>query len=205
MVLKFFYAAVRKSLFGGKLLPAQVTGLDQIVRAWKDAPGDLDLRWLAYALATVYHETARTMQPIREKGGDAYFFRMYDKDSPDEARRKVAERLGNVKAGDGVLFHGRGYVQITGRRNYKLFERRLDVDLTSDADAADRMLEPKYAAKVMVQGMTEGLFTGKSLSDYFTDKKSDWINARRIINGVDRAEDIAGYARKFHSALLAKA
>jgi putative chitinase len=205
MVLKLFYASVRKSLFGGKLLPAQVTGLDQIVRAWNDAPGDLDLRWLAYALATVYHETARTMQPIREKGSDAYFFRMYDKDSADEARRKVAERLGNVKAGDGVLFHGRGYVQITGRRNYKLFERRLGVDLTSDAEAADRMLEPRYAAKVMLQGMTQGLFTGKALSDYFTEKKSDWVNARRIINGVDRAEDIAGYAEKFHAALLTKA
>ncbi len=205
MVLKTFFAAVRKSLFGGKLLSAQVAGLDQIIRAWNDAPGPLDNRWLAYALATVYHETARTMQPIREKGGDPYFFRMYDKDSPDAGRRKVAARLGNVKAGDGVLFHGRGYVQITGRRNYALFERLLKVNLTSDAAAADRMLDPKYAAAVMVQGMSQGLFTGKALPDYFTKLKSDWINARRIINGTDRADDIADYAQKFHAALLESA
>ena len=203
MEMRLFFDSVRKSLFSGRLLPPQVVGLNHIIGAWNAAPDVLDNRWVAYALATVCHETEKTMQPIREKGSKAYFFRMYDKDSLEAGRRRVAARLGNVKAGDGVLFHGRGYVQITGRRNYLLFERLLGIDLTSSADAADRLLLPDNAATVMVEGMTKGLFTGKALSDYFTNQKTDWINARRIINGVDRADDIAGYAQTFHAALVA--
>ena len=54
-------------------------------------------------------------------------------------------------------------------------------------------------------GMRDGTFTGKRLADYFTAKTSDWVNARKIVNGLDRAKDIAGYGRRFHSELLAAA
>ena len=93
-----------------------------------------DDRWLAYALATTYHETAFTMQPIHERGGPKWFFHVYDKDG---GRPKVAADLGNSQKGDGVRFHGRGYVQLTGRSNYGGKAGKLvGSDLVSNADLA---------------------------------------------------------------------
>ena len=123
-----------------------------------------DDRWVAYALATAYHETAFTMQPINEYGGDAYFFKMYDKDGD---RPEVAARLGNTDPGDGVLFHGRGYVQLTGRANYTRMQQLLEIDLTSNASCADRALNPDTASRIMEIGMRDGIFTGKKFRRLF--------------------------------------
>lgn len=188
-----FFAAVRTSLFGGSLSHDQVAGIEAIL----DEAGKavIDPRWLAYMLATTFLETAHTMQPIHERGGADYFFRMYD---PKGQRPKVAANLGNTQPGDGVRFAGRGLVQLTGRRNYTLFSKLIGVDLVANPDAA---MDDDVAVKIMFEGMARGLFTGKKLADYFTSKSSDWINARRIINGTDRANDIAGYAKRFYDAL----
>lgn len=60
-----FFAGLRSALFGGKLAQGQVDGIIAILDAWQ-ASQMKDLRWLAYMLATAYHETARTVQPIAE-------------------------------------------------------------------------------------------------------------------------------------------
>jgi hypothetical protein len=129
------------------------------------------------------------MQPITEYGGRSYFDRY-------EGRRD----LGNTVAGDGYKFRGRGYVQLTGRRNYTLAGGKLGVDLVA---SPDRALEPTLAAAIMFLGMSEGWFTGKELGDYINAAGADYLNARRIINGTDRALLIAGYAEAFHKALVA--
>ena len=151
----------------------------------------------AYVLATAYWETARTMKPINEAGGPVYFKRMYDITGN---RTSVAKRLGNTEHGDGVRFHGRGYVQITGRRNYERAGAETGVDLVASPDDA---LEPEIAAPILVSGMAEGWFTGRKLDDYITLRRSDFKGARRIINGTDRDDEIAAVARDYDKTLRA--
>ena len=177
-----FFAGVRGAF--GPLSQAQVDGFTAIITALKG----WDRTWVAYALATTWHETAKTMQPIKEHGGEAYFKRMYD---PFGDRPQVAQRLGNTVAGDGARYAGRGYVQLTGRTNYARY---------GIADTPDDAMKPDVAAKILRDGMEAGRFTGKKLSDYLP---GDYFNARRIINGLDKAEAIASHAQAFEGALIA--
>lgn len=186
-----FYSALRTGLLGPTLSGGEVTGCDAILQATAAWP----ISWTAYALATAYHETAHTMQPVVERGGDAYFRRMYDRQG---LRPEVARRLGNSEPGDGALFCGRGYVQLTGRANY------LKCGIADDPNQA---LNPQVAAEILERGMREGWFSGRKLEDYLPlngrGSRAQFVAARRIINGSDRAELIADYAVRFQVALTA--
>lgn len=195
---RFFFEECRSRLFDGRLSRGQVEGLDGILTYWEASHGASDDRWLAYALATAHHEVDRTMKPIREYGGTRYFMRMYDITG---ARPHVARRLGNIAEGDGALFSGRGFVQLTGRANYADWQARLGVDLTSSRAAADRVLSLPVATRILFEGMIEGTFTGKKFEDYFDSVLEDWEGARRIINGRDKKALIAGYARSYYAAI----
>lgn len=194
----FFFDQIRHQLFRGRFTSAQVEGLNFILDAWEAGAPGRDDRWLAYALGTTHHETDAKIKPIHEYGGSRYFFEMYD----IEGRRPaVARRLGNTQPGDGVLFHGRGYVQLTGRTNYQKMQDQFGLNLTSNDAAADRALGGDLAAKIMFYGMEKGVFTGKKLADYFNSSTEDWVGARRIINGIDKANLIAGYGRAYYAAI----
>ena len=186
-----FYNEVRNSLFAGRLLAPQVAGIDYILSCWM-ASGLKDLRWLAYMLATTFHETARTMQPIEEYGkGKNYKY------------GKKLKRSGQPYTKPDKIYYGRGYVQLTWYENYELMGRLLNIDLLRYPEYA---LRPDVAARIMFEGMTKGAssfgdFTGKCLEMYFNATTEDPINARKIINGLDKAETIAEYYRRFHKAL----
>ena len=186
---KYFFKRVRGTLFGGKLSETQVDGMTRIIdyrdEKWPNMPDEE----LAYVLATVKLETAHTMQPIPEKGGNAYFKRMYDIQGE---RPNVARKLGNTVPGDGVKYKGRGLVQITGRANYEKF---------GYAHNPDDVLQWSAALDICFRGMVFGMFTGKKLADYIKPGKVDYIGARRIINGTDKAKAIAGIADGFLDAL----
>lgn len=143
----------------------------------------------AYILATAWHETGR-YRWMKEIWG------------PTGAQKRYEGRkdLGNVVAGDGKKFLGRGFVQITGRRNYTDWGKRLGLDLLKEPQLAER---PDIAARILVEGMMLGTFTGKRLETYVHLRNSDFVGARRVVNGMDRAEDIAGYAKEFDAALKA--
>lgn len=108
--------------------------------------------------------------------------------------------LGNVHPGDGRRFIGRGFVQITGRTNYAYWGKRLKVELVRHPELAT---DPDVAAAIAVRGMRAGTFTGKRLDDYVNEDGVDYVNARRIINGTDRASLIASYADRYRAAIRA--
>jgi hypothetical protein len=62
-----FFARVRSQLFGGVMTGSQVAGVNAILATW-DASAGSDPRFVAYSLATAFHETAKTMQPVEEIG-----------------------------------------------------------------------------------------------------------------------------------------
>lgn len=190
-----FFSKVRAGLLGPTLSSEEVAGCEAILKAMEGSP----LSWTAYALATAYLETAHTMQPIKEFGGESYFTRRYDIQGN---RPDVAKTLGNTQKGDGARFSGRGYVQLTGRRNYLRAEMELALPFIAKPDLA---LQPGPAAAIMRRGMEEGWFTGKRFASYLARAgaadQPAFEQSRRIINGQDRAADVAGYALEFQDAL----
>jgi predicted chitinase len=200
---KSFYDAVRAAPFGGRLSGLQVAGMEAILNAWDRTRTGGDRRWLAYMLATTFHETAGTMQPVRET--------LAPSDMAAAARLESAwarGRLGSVKTpywradADGKYWLGRGLVQLTHKANYQRMARETDIDIVADPG---RAMEMDVAVAILFCGMEKGLFTGRRLADYFTAIRSDWSGARRIINGLDRAADVASYGLAFHRALVATA
>ena len=196
-----FYDEVRHGLFGGRLAQGQVAGMETILDAWQGRPQPGDPRGLAYMLATTFHETARTMQPVRET------LAATDADAAERLERAWSRnKLGAVRTpywradADGKYWLGRGLVQLTHRANYETMSRETGIDLVADPG---RAMEPAVAVAILFAGMEKGLFTGKRLADYFDAGRTDWVNARRIVNGLDRAADVAAYGRAFHAALMA--
>ncbi len=167
--------------------------LGQIEQDSRFGDTETDRRQLAYCLGTFKWETSHTMRPIDEIGSNAYFNKRYG------PQTKVGKILGNTKPGDGALFHGRGYVQLTGRRNYTKAKNLTGVDLLTNPDDAK---DPVLAYQIAIQGMKEGWFTGRRLDQFFKDGLADFENARTIVNGLDKAPTIADIARRFNEVLL---
>lgn len=194
-----FFAHVRTELFGGHLTAGQVAGINAILAAW-GLYGDNDNEKLAYCLATPKLETDDTMAPIHEYGPVSYFAK-YEPGTP------IGARLGNTQRGDGFRYRGRGLCQITGRANYARVGKLIGADLIGNPDLA---LNLTIAARILVQGSMLGWFTGKRLGAYIdgideadsADLK-EYVQARRVINGQDKAELIGGYAVKFERAIAA--
>lgn len=192
---QFFFDRIRASLFDGRLRRPQVKGLTALLDGWERDHAAGDDRWLAYALATAHHETDRTMQPIRERGGAAYLRRMYDVTGQ---RPALARKMGNAAPGDGVKYCGRGFVQLTWKNNYAAMTGPTCVDLVA---LPDRAMDLPVATEILFVGMIRGMFTDKKLADFFTATRSDWTGARRIVNGTDKAKLIAGYGKSYRAAI----
>lgn len=215
-----FFNNIRSQLFGGTLTGPQVEGIN----ADLDGCNGLPLSFVAYILATDYHETGKTMQPVSENLNysvealkqkyaprrisiaDAEKYGRSGSrpaDQPAIANRIYGgkwgiDNLGNTQEGDGWAFRGRGKAQITGRRNYRAF---------GIEDKPELALSLVQSVAILVVGSTDGAFTGKALTDYLPASgpasRDQFIAARRVINGTDQADKIAGYALALQSALQA--
>ena len=96
------------------------------------------------------------------------------------------------------LYYGRGYVQLTWFDNFKKASEKLKHDFLNNPDD---VMQIEHATNILLLGMKDGWFTGRKLSDYINQSKKDYLNARRIINGMDKTSLIAGYAETFEKAL----
>jgi len=154
-----------------------------VILSEAERSGVTDAGQIAYILATTELESQLGLFMEEIASGEQY-----------EGRQD----LGNTQPGDGVRFKGRGYVQITGRRNYTDWSQRLGIDLVGNPELAE---QADIAAKILVQGMRDGTFTGKELSDYINGGNRDFVNARQIVNGLDKAQQIATDAQRYYQAL----
>lgn len=160
-------------LFKKKMTDQQTETLKKMLDYWEEHLIDKPLSYLAYTLATAYHETDRTFGPIREYGGPGLRYAPY---------------------------YGRGLVQLTWKNNYERMGKLFDppLDLVKNPDLA---LDVDIAIPIIFKGMKDGLFTGKSYDHYLSGRTPNYVGARRIINGTDKAEVIANYAKKFEKAI----
>ncbi|THB66051.1 MAG: LysM peptidoglycan-binding domain-containing protein [Gammaproteobacteria bacterium] len=198
-----------KTQFGGILKPEQTIALNQLLDFFEADSETTCLRQIAYMLATTKHETGHTFEPIYERGRKSYFNKYDPVLAATQDQRDKAKRHGNKTKGDGYTYRGRGYVQLTWKDNYKRVGQRLGYGLQFVKNP-DLALKPEIAYKIMIYGFKTGVFTGKKLSNYVTDTKKDYYNARKCINGInkdtgklDHGEDIADYAEKFERTLAA--
>lgn len=184
----------------GPLTQSQVNEINFIVDSM-DKDKSITYAQGAYVLATTWHETDRKMLPIVEYGkgkgrpygtwyknskGELYSFKNFKKDSV------------YLQSQYPFLYYGMGYVQLTWFDNFELASKKLGINFLNNPDL---VLRKEYAIIIMLEGMKQGWFTGKKLSDYIHQSKKDYKNARKIINGNDKAQMIADYAEVFEKAL----
>ena len=141
-----------------------------------------DVRQVSYFLATIFWETAKTLAPIKEIRA-----------KPGTAAYTLQQKYWNTG------YYGRGYLQITHKSNYEKLSKVLGVDLVANPDL---MLTPQYSYMAAAYGILTGLFTGKKLSDYINSTTDDRLNARRTVNGTDRAALIADFSKKIENILV---
>ena len=179
---EIFFDNVRSKLFDGALTQQQVDGCGVILGLWEGqytGTPMTDIRWLAYILATVFHECATTMWPITEYGSQSY-----------------------LQGKEYYPYIGRGFVMITWEDNYRNASQQLSLTGSRDlVEHPELALDSLISARILFRGMAEGWFTGKKLGQYFNDAKNDPVNARQIVNGNDDDDLIAGYHADFLAAL----
>jgi putative chitinase len=140
---------------------------------------------LPYVISTAWWESAQTMHPVKE----AYW-------KSEEWRKR------NLRY---YPWYGRGLIQTTWEKNYERIWKLLGRTAPIDPDA---FLTWEVAIPALFIGMEKGLYTGKDLDDFIdnVDESDDqdlreYINARRIVNGTDKALNIGKNTLIFERAL----
>lgn len=213
MLKQPFFDAIRPT-FGGSLTTSQVAGMERIENAFY-LYGDRNLETLAYILATSFWETGKAMMPVKETQFPG---------QPVPTDAEVIARLDRAFA-QGKLpwvkkpywrtgFFGRGDVQLTHEANYNgpvrtaVMEEFKGLDIHAQPGL---VLGPQVSAFILVKGTMEGWFTGRKLANYIdnldeSDKEDllEFIEARRVVNGLDKAKEIGNLALSFEKALKVK-
>lgn len=213
---KYLFELLKNSPFGGVLTQAQVLAIGLILDYCEKLK--LPIEYIAYILATAFHETGGTFKTKEESLNysaaalRAKFSRArisladadrYGRTDKHKANQSAIANLiyggawglanlGNKLVGDGWRFIGRGLVQITGRKNYEYFG-------LADNPAGAKDLAK--AVEILILGMINGIFTGRKLSDYLHGTSFDAVGARAVVNGTDKASLIASHYTMILAAL----
>lgn len=197
-----FYEALRardSGLFGTSLSGAQVKGIDGIIDAF-NAVGDGKPDTLAYALATAYHETGRRMVPVREGFAttDAGARRAVGALAKRRGPQSAVARYAQPQPPHGHVYYGRGHVQLTWKENYQRSSKDAGTDLVRNPDA---MLDPVISARVLILGLLDGRWNGQRKGLRYYLDAGDPVRARRTVNVLDKAREIAAYHNAFLAAI----
>lgn len=177
--------------------------LIMIERLWGDYFEEHNDVYLAYMLATIRLESydwhkLNFFGPICESISYAQAEIDYGS-GPTGRRIEMARSNHNTALGDGFKYRGRGLVQVPWKINYEAFSNALGVDFVN---YPDRALDLENTTRIMISGMRDGIFVhGQSLSTYLSPGRKDYYNARRTINGTDKADVIKFYAQKFEDLI----
>ena len=183
-----FYTKYRKHF--GRLNQDQVNGMNFILLKLDDSEVFNLANQYSGIISNIMIETDWTFQPIREKGGYNYF-------------RYLIGRLGSRTHKEAYDFRGGGYIQTTGRLNYITMSPYVkkkfpEIDIVANPN---QITNPEVSWITLEAGLSKGLYTGKKITDYLNEFKTDYKNFRRCINGLDRANEIAGYAEKLYDCI----
>lgn len=199
-----FHEAYRNEFGAGTLTQKQADGLNLLLRFIERDPDMTNLKMVAYLLATIHHETgwpvSERYSPIVEYGDKDYFNRYDPVLASTEKLRSDAKLNGNTAEGDGYKYRGRGYVQLTWKNNYKKCADKFGRDLVNNPDLA---LEPQLSYNITSWGMRAGIFRKRKIGEFIYGAIADYTNARQVVNAMDDAELIAGYADRFERILIA--
>lgn len=170
-----------KSLNHSKLTASREEGFNAIFDFWEGIESFDSLEWLAYELATAWHETGGRMQPVREGFAttDAGAYEAVTAYCKKKGIDNYARRHKN-----GNSYYGRGYVQLTHAYNYIEMGEHLNLG-DRFYDDPDMVLDPLAGAQILIVGMMDGKFrpSAGTLRDYFNSKEQRWFEARDLING----------------------
>jgi hypothetical protein len=169
--------ACNKAFF--QLDDTQRSSVAHIVRDFQKY-GDRDENKLIYMLATARHESR--LKPIKEWRASSSQTTIYN-------RQNRYWHTG---------YFGRGFVQLTWERNYAKMAEFTGLDLVNNPDLA---LLPDYASDILVYGMMNGSFTRRKLDEFINKTIVDYYNARKTVNGLDKAVTIMRYAVDLQNAL----
>jgi hypothetical protein len=196
-----FFSAVRQSLFGGRLTSDQVNGMTGILAAF-DTVGDGMPDTLAYAMATAYHETGRRMVPVREGFAttDAGARRAVNALAARRGANSAVARYARPQPPYGHVYYGRGHVQLTWLENYERSSLDAGIDLVKHPDA---MLDPVVSALILIVGLLDGRWNGRGHGLRHYLDRGDCREARRTVNILDKADEIADQAQRFLAAIRA--
>lgn len=149
-----------------------------------------------YAITTGLRIAHFLAQAAHESG---YFRYMREIWGPTDAQKRYEGRkdLGNLIAGDGFKFRGRGIFQITGRDNYERYGKRMGIDLACSPEKAE---DPATALLIACLYWT----------DLNLNQFADRDDARAVGNGINRGNPASermpnGYAARKEALAKAKA
>lgn len=136
---------------------------------------------VAHFMAQLSHESGG-FKYLKELGNNAYFKKY-------EGRKD----LGNIFAGDGLKYKGRGFIQITGRANYTELSKDLKIDFLNNPELLEQ--EPNAILSAL-------WFWKKKKLNVFADEDNITIITKRINGGFNGINDRKKLLEDYKKLLL---